>query len=159
MAKHNNLEQLFDALQKKIDKALQTEVAEEAKKLERESLDELVYSHPAAMYERRGAKGGLLDARNIKAELAAPATLIIENNAPFNPISNPSGGFYNNAFPVGYDLADVVEYGNAGGLIPNPPRPFQTDAGEKLSKGGAAKALKKGLEKQGLNVINKGANI
>lgn len=150
-----SLDALMGSIKKKIDNALENEVAEIVKETEQQSAIYEVYAvYEPRMYERRGGDGGLGDMENMVSTVSG-GTLTVTNETSFN-----SGYGTSNS---GSNLDELVEYGDGGGGhhydYPDrgfyQPRPFIQKTEESLAAGGCAipkAALEIGLERQGIRV-------
>ena len=160
MATCNNLKQLEAELRKRLNAALQDDVAETVKKTESEHVEENVYGaygpEEYLVYKRRGESGGLADTGNMVME-AGDLEISIENKTPFNPGYNTMNG--------GDGLDMLVEYGDGGGghVYDYPrssstppfgdfhqPRPFVHETVEELKRGKLREAVVAGLAKRGV---------
>lgn len=137
-----NMKELEKLINKKIANGLQNEVANEARRVMKENVITEVYQkYSPTNYERTG---GLYQDKNIETKLVDDNTLTVRNIREEN----------------GRDIANIIETGTGydweRSRIYNMqpyPRPFHAETARELDEKGLAKnALKKGLERQGLNV-------
>lgn len=147
-----NLKQLEAAINKKIAKALQTEVAETAKRVMSETIKDVTYQqYSPTEYIRREDNNGLSDVRNMETTVQDDNTISIRNMTEGNT-----------SYPQSYDgLIDEIIVSGAGytwegsqiyGMQPY-PRDFYADTVEELKNTNELTyAMYKGLQKQGLNV-------
>ena len=147
-----SIKELNRHIEKSVNNTLQKEVAQTAKSAMAEAVEEEVYSRPSGFYKRRGTDGGLGDTDNMRTELTANGELTLTNETEVNPFQRSDGSYFNNAFPSEYGLAEIVEFGNAGGIVSNPARPFHGKTVEKLKDGRTVDAIRKGLERQGISI-------
>ena len=166
MPSFKNLKELEKYLNQKIKKAMQNEVAEKVRDIQQEKIDEEVYdvynvvggSHQEPyVYDRRRNHGGLRDRRNMIADVKENSDgveLSVEN------ITKAQDQSYIN-------LAGLIEYGDESeygyyeykdnrddtGWQYRQPRPFIEETRKEIAKTNAhVGALKKGLQKQGIDV-------
>lgn len=165
MPSFKNLKELEKHLNQKIKKAMENEVAEKVRDVQQQKIDKEVYaaynivdgSHQEPYkYERRRDDGGLRDRRNMVAT-------VTESNGKIElSVENVAEG----KDQINIDLAGLIEYG-AGryGYYQYPynrddtawqfmqPRPFIRETRNELaSTNQHVEALKKGLQKQGIDV-------
>lgn len=151
---------------KKVKKAaadsLKNEVAKAVRKEMKENIENTVYSYDAAFPERRREdNGGMLDDDNIQAVLISDDTLAVKSTATVNPLKKKEligyhlkkgengNDYFKNAFPDNYDLPEIIEYGNTGGIIANEARPFTENTFNDLkSNKQHIAAMRDGLQKR-----------
>lgn len=134
----NNLKELEKELKKRINNALDNEVASVAKENMVEAIQTTVYdAYEPIYYERRLENGGLLDINNIDVQPVEDG-IILRN---FAPLDNARGD---------WDLDDIIVHGY--GKQPF-PRDFYASTVDNLKYNKEhLKAMKQGLERQGLEV-------
>ena len=90
MPAYKSFSALMCAVEKKVDRALKKEVAQEAaEELSLQTQAAVYDAYQPVLYERRGKRGGLLDKKNIAAH-AAGGVLTVKNTArPNRSLSVP----------------------------------------------------------------------
>lgn len=154
-----SLKELEKALQEKVDVALLTDVAQIVTEVMQDHIAQDVYDvYTPCIYVRRADENGLLDSRNINSSIKGNM-LIVENNTLGSPY------FYdpNNkkkirkSINAGKEIAGVIETGIGYDIsdwwYDGIPRPFIENTRDELKDyEWHKKALKQGLQKQGLEV-------
>jgi hypothetical protein len=133
-----NFKELEALINKKIRKAMEDEVAKQARNTLKEKVVETVYdAYTPQTYDRTG---GLLQDRNIDTHMENDNTLSVRSTREED----------------GRDIAAVIEYGTGysyDGLDERiGARPFHEEAAKELANGLAKESLKRGLKKQGIPV-------
>jgi hypothetical protein len=133
-----NMAELAKLLEKKIKSAMENEVKEVARNTLKENVITEVYdAYTPKMYER---SGGLYQDENIESEMVNDTTLSVRSTREED----------------GKDIAEVIETGEGYtyrgyGYDYEKPRPFHAETARELDeKGLAKKALKQGLNRQGI---------
>jgi hypothetical protein len=153
MAAAKNFQQLFNQIQQKITRVLEDDSQGSVQGVARDTMRDMVYQevyspYDPVEYQRRMDDGGLSDVENMEAMVYDGDTLIITNvTIADNPVQEGETGRF---------IAPVVESGR-GYFYDFPysgvPRPFVAKTREELERSGKhVKAMKQGLEKQGLKV-------
>lgn len=158
-----NFKELEKKIAKRIDNALNEEVADTITNVMRHFIREDVYdSYEPGIYKRRMEDGGLIDRDNIQAVTDKNGTLYVTNVTLGSPnytkwskkkkklVSYKSKN-------AGKPIAEIVEtgigYDFGGWEYDGEPRPFMHDTLEAVEKNKYhVKALKYGLQRQGLDV-------
>ena len=153
-----SLDALMGSIKKKINNALENEVAEFVKETEQQAAISEVYSvYSPKQYDRRGDAGGLADMGNMESKVSG-GVLTVTNETDFDNRYN--------SLHSGNNLDELIEYGHgAGGLRYTygdeypydyiKPRPFIQKTKETLALDGGDNlkvALEIGLERQGVDV-------
>ncbi len=157
------IESLEQYLKSTIVNSLEGEVAKKVKQVESKNVTETVYNaYNPIKYKQRKNRGGLSDVRNMTSRVdKQDMVLTVENDTEVNPLhhndfpnySDDDDSLFRNAYPSSYGLAEIIENGTSGGLLPayNPPRPFTQNTIEDLSQNRQhITAMKKGLKSQGV---------
>ena len=157
---HEALASAKKQMEKRIDAALEKEVAETVKAEEVSVINETVYGvyHPK-FYRRRGPYGGICDFHNMEHSVEKGKLSVMNVTEP-----NPGGTANDSMVTTGKDLPKLIEYGHGGpgGFYDWPlpgrryikPRPFTKKTIERLSDDKAhVYALKEGLKRQRIKVI------
>lgn len=144
-----NTKQLMKMIEKDIDLALMTDVADSVKETMQESIDENVYNHPDKpagapyYYDRRRDSGGLRDVNNMIEKLVQRGVLEVRNDTP---PKNPGFDRFL-AKPIQKGYGDEEQWYNQ-------PREFIDPTIEKiLSDNIHAKSMKEAMIKLGYTVI------
>lgn len=126
-----------------IENALEHEVADEARLAIRDAAEERVYeAYKPRFYSRRKEDGGLIDPDNIICHVSGD-TLTIDNVTGLQNLWNGEDTSL---------LTPIVEEGvPAYNMQKAGPRPFMDYAKELLLDGRADAALRRGLERQGID--------
>lgn len=153
-----SLKELEKALQEKVDVALLTDVAQIVTEIMQDHIAQDVYDvYSPSMYARRANENGLLDNRNINSSIEGN-TLIVENNTLGAPYYyDSSDKKTKKSANAGEEIAGVIESGRGYDVsdweYDGAPRPFIENTREELKDyEWHKKALKQGLQKQGLEV-------
>ena len=153
-----NLKELEKELQEKIDIALLTDVAQVVTEVMQDHIAKDVYEvYSPKMYERRLNENGLLDEKNINSSIEGN-TLIIENNTLGSSYYyDPKSKEMKKSQNADKEIAGVIESGRGYDIhswgYDEEPRPFIENTREELRDyEWHKKALKQGLQKQGLEV-------
>lgn len=163
-----NLKELKGELQKKVNKALQNDVAPVVKNTMIKHIDEDVYDvyEPSTYVRRFNHSGievqspfdntentGLEDIDNI-ISIVQNDTLIVENDTLGSRFYRDKKGKWKTSKNYNQPIAEVIETGHGYDVWDDAePRPFIKNTRNELRETGKhAEALKKGLEKQGLKV-------
>lgn len=122
-------EKYKQTLRKDIDEVLSTHVAEDAKNVILQHVENDVYSaYTPIMYNRRGEYGGLADLENLESTVVN-GTLTISNKTPFSDSDDAA-----RAAGMGMTLVDVIESGSSAfGMPDGVERKFWTNADNELS--------------------------
>ena len=153
-----SLKELEKALQEKVDVALLTDVAQTVTEVMQDHIAQDVYDvYNPSRYARRMNENGLLDNRNINSSIDGN-TLIVENNTLGSPYYyDPSDKKIKKSVNAGEEIVGVIESGRGYDIsdweYDSVPRPFIENTREELKDyEWHKKALKQGLQKQGLEV-------
>ena len=154
-----NISELKAILQKKINAALLTDVAEMIKVTEIQHVIDDVYSRPESReYHRRYANGGIGDVDNMHERLEGDGLLAVSNDTPFNPFLNGYDDGDGTSANSGEGLDGLIEYGDGWNGIHydwaacEATNFIENTKQELANTNKLAEALKAGLKKQGLNV-------
>ena len=154
MPTFDNLDSLFDHIQRKIGDSLITSVADAVRKQEKKAVQSVVYDvYRPTEYSRRGEAGGLISESNMRAHLISDSELEIENVTP------PNDRYFNEALGDA-TVAEVVElpgmsdhwdfYDPSSGK----GRPFTKATIQALKQNkNHVKALRKGLKREGIDAV------
>ena len=151
-----SLKELEKALQEKVEIALLTDVAETVRDVMLDHIIEDVYDEYTPFeYSRRNNENGLMDGNNINASIEGN-TLIVENNTLGKPYYR-EGKELKRSQNAGQEIAGVIETGQGYDIhdweYDGIPRPFiENTRRELVDYDWHKKALKQGLQKQGLEV-------
>lgn len=151
-----SLQELEKALQEKVDIALLTDVAETVRDVMLAHIIEDVYDvYSPSTYVRRNNENGLMDGNNINASIKGN-TLIVENNTLGRPYYR-DGKELKRSQNADKEIAGVIETGQGYDVhdweYDGIPRPFIENTRKELfDYEWHKKALKQGLQKQGLEV-------
>ena len=151
-----SLKELEKALQEKVEIALLTDVAETVRDVMLDHIIEDVYEEYTPFeYSRRNNDNGLMDGNNINASIEGN-TLIVENNTLGKPYYR-EGKELKRSQNADQEIAGVIETGQGYDIhdweYDGVPRPFIENTRRELADyDWHKKALKQGLQKQGLEV-------
>lgn len=151
-----SLKELEKALQEKVEIALLTDVAETVRDVMLDHIIEDVYEEYTPFeYSRRNNDNGLMDGNNINASIEGN-TLIVENNTLGRPYYR-DGKELKRSQNADQEIAGVIESGQGYDVhdweYDGIPRPFIANTRRELADyDWHKKALKQGLQKQGLEV-------
>lgn len=151
-----SLKELEKALQEKVEIALLTDVAETVRDVMLDHIIEDVYEEYTPFeYSRRNNENGLMDGNNINASIEGN-TLIVENNTLGKPYYR-EGKELKRSQNADQEIAGVIETGQGYDIhdweYDGVPRPFiENTRRELVDYDWHKKALKQGLQKQGLEV-------
>ena len=151
-----SLKELEKALQEKVEIALLTDVAETVRDVMLDHIIEDVYDEYTPFeYSRRNNENGLMDGNNINASIEGN-TLIVENNTLGRPYYR-DGKELKRSQNADQEIAGVIESGQGYDIhdweYDGIPRPFiENTRKELVDYDWHKKALKQGLQKQGLEV-------
>lgn len=151
-----SLKELEKALHEKVEIALLTDVAETVRDVMLDHIIEDVYDEYTPFeYSRRNNENGLMDGNNINASIEGN-TLIVENNTLGKPYYR-EGKELKRSQNAGQEIAGVIETGQGYDIhdweYDGIPRPFiENTRRELVDYDWHKKALKQGLQKQGLEV-------
>ena len=156
-----NLKELEQELYKKINVALDTDVADTVKDVMADHIIQDVYDkYEPKTYQRRYNNGGLLDRDNIIATIGDNGKLFVQNITTGSDtvfISNVEGTFYFNSYNTDKFIAPIIETGVGYDInnweYCNKPRPFMQNTHDDLERNHYhTKAMEQSLKKQGLDV-------
>ena len=150
-----NLKELEKELYKRINIALDTDVADTVKDAMFNHIVSDVYdTYTPKMYQRRFDKGGLMDMRNIVATMENDGELLVQNVTLGNPyyydpnLNKVAVSVNSNQF-----ISPVIEHGTGYDVVQIFPRPFVQNTCNDLEQNHYhTEALKRSLKKQGLEV-------
>lgn len=151
-----SLKELEKALQGKVEIALLTDVAETVRDVMLDHIIEDVYDEYTPFeYSRRNNENGLMDGNNINASIEGN-TLIVENNTLGKPYYR-EGKELKRSQNADQEIAGVIESGQGYDIhdweYDGISRPFiENTRRELVDYDWHKKALKQGLQKQGLEV-------
>lgn len=151
-----NLKELNKALREKIDVALLTDVAETVRDVMIDHIIQDVYEvYDPSTYVRRNNNNGLMDGNNINASIEKDC-LIVENNTLGSKYYTDDRKLKISQ-NADKEIVGVIETGRGYDIhdweYDGIPRPFISNTREDIiDNQWHKKALKKGLEKQGLKV-------
>lgn len=150
-----NLKELEKELYKRINIALDTDVADTVKDVMTDHIIQDVYDkYDPTAYQRRYNDGGLLDSENIVATIGDDGELLVQN------VTMGSGTYYIPNIKKTFTSANadkfitpVIEYGKGYDVVDIEPRPFIQNTHDDLEQNHYhTEALKRSLKKQGLEV-------
>lgn len=156
-----NLKELEKELYKRINTALDTEVADTVKEVMTDHIIQDVYDkYEPKLYQRRYNDGGLLDPENIIATLGDDGELLVQNitlGADTVYGQDPSGFGYYNSRNANEFITPIIETGIGYDVSKwkynGVPRPFMENTHNDLEQNHYhTEALKRSLKKQGLEV-------
>ena len=150
-----NLKELEKELYKRINIALDTEVADTVKEVMTDHIIQDVYdAYEPTAYQRRYDDGGLLDPDNIIATLGNNGEMLVQN------ITLGSEYYYIPSIKRSFRSANadkfispIIEYGIDYDVVDVFPRPFIQNTHDDLAQNHYhTQAMKQSLKKQGLEV-------
>ena len=150
-----NLKELEKELYKRINTALDTDVADTVKEVMTDHIIRDVYDkYDPAVYQRRYNSGGLLDSENIIATMGNDGELLVQN------VTVGSDTYYIPNIKKTFKSANadkfitpVIEYGRGYDVVDIEPRPFIQNTHDDLEQNHYhTEAMKRSLKKQGLEV-------
>ena len=150
-----SLKELEKELYKRINIALDTDVADIVKDVMTDHIIQDVYeAYEPTVYQRRYTNGGLLDSENIIATMGNNGELLVQNVALGNEyyyIPSIKRSFQSaNADKF---ISPIIEYGTDYDVVDIFPRPFMQNTHDDLEKNHYhTQAMKQSLKKQGLEV-------
>ena len=150
-----NLKELEKELYKRINIALDTEVADTVKDVMTDHIIQDVYdTYEPTAYQRRYDDGGLLDPDNIIATLGNNGEMLVQNVAMGNEYYYiPSIKRSFQSANVDNFIAPIIEYGKGYDVVDIFPRPFIQNTHDDLEENHYhTQAMKQSLKKQGLEV-------
>lgn len=150
-----NLEELEKELYKRINKALDEDVADTVKEVMTDHIVSDVYdAYEPVVYQRRYSNGGLLDINNIIATMGDNGELFVQNITLGNStyfIPEINKGFI--SANVDKFITPIIEYGTGYDVVDIEPRPFIQNTHDDLERNHYhTEAMKRSLKKQGLEV-------
>lgn len=150
-----NLKELEKELYKRINTALDTEVADTVKEVMTDHIVSDVYDvYEPVAYQRRYNNGGLLDANNIISTMGDNGELFVQNITLGYP-TYFIPGINKHFISANADsfITPVIEYGKGYDVIDIVPRPFIQNTHDDLERNHYhTEAMKRSLKKQGLEV-------
>ena len=150
-----NLKELEKELYKRINTALEEDVADVVKDIMTDHIIQDVYeAYEPTGYQRRYANGGLLDPNNIIATLGNNGEMLVQN------ITLGSEYYYIPSIKRSFRSANadkfispIIEYGIDYDVVGVFPRPFMQNTHDDLEQNHYhTQAMKQSLKKQGLEV-------
>lgn len=156
-----NLKELEKELYKRINIALDTEVADTVKEVMTDHIIQDVYdAYEPTAYQRRYDDGGLLDPDNIIATLGNNGEMLVQNVALGNDsvyMEDSISRVYYSSYNINKFIAPIIETGigyDVGGWDYDcVPRPFIQNTHDDLEQNHYhTEAMKRSLKKQGLEV-------
>ena len=152
-----NLKELEKELYKRINTALDTEVADTVKEVMIDHIIQDVYDvYDPTLYSRRMNDGGLMDRDNIISTIDGEGGLLVQNVTTGSPNYTIGGKTYTSK-NADKPIAGVIETGQGydihGWEYDGKPRPFMENTHDDLEQNHYhTEALKRSLKKQGLEV-------
>lgn len=146
MPNFKDFKSLESYLKKKIDNALENEVAETIKSTQQEVIQDVVYeAYTPKFYERRGRDGGGLgDIENMHSTVK-DGVLTVTN------LTEPNPDYEHNLLKSQY-IDTAVEYGQRYDYFNPGARPFNETTIERLQNNKKhIEAIRRGLKRQGIN--------
>lgn len=156
-----NLKELEKELYKRINTALDTEVADTVKDVMTDHIIQDVYEvYEPTEYQRRYDDGGLLDPDNIIATLGNNGEMLVQNVALGNNtvyMEDSISRVYYSSYNINKFIAPIIEtgigYDVGGWKYDCVPRPFIKNTHDDLKEHHYhTQAMKQSLKKQGLEV-------
>lgn len=154
-----NLKELEKELYKRINIALDTEVADTVKEVMTDHIIQDVYdAYEPTAYQRRYDDGGLLDPDNIIATLGNNGEMLVQNVALGNDsvyMEDSISRVYYSSYNINKFIAPIIEtgigYDIGGWAYDGVPRPFIQNTHDDLEQNHYhTEAMKRSLKKQGL---------
>ena len=153
-----NLKELEKELYKRINTALDTEVADTVKEVMTDHIVKDVYDkYEPKLYQRRYNDGGLLDPENIIATMGNDGELLVQNITLGSDTvysQDPSGFGYYNSRNANEFITPIIESGVGYDAWDEAfPRPYVQNTHDDLEQNHYhTEAMKRSLKKQGLEV-------
>ena len=150
-----NLKELEKELYKRINIALDEDVADTVKEVMTDHIIQDVYdAYEPTAYQRRYDDGGLLDPDNIIATLGNNGEMLVQNitlGSEYYYIPSIKRSF--RSANVDNFIAPIIEYGKGYDVVDIFPRPFIQNTHDDLEENHYhTQAMKQSLKKQGLEV-------
>lgn len=150
----NNIDDLLKHMQKDINDALVTDVADGAKDVLVDAIDDVVYDAYTPGYYQRRTSGGLGDPSTMEATKLQDGVVMVKSYAKLND----DYGVNNNEIALdeivstGHGYMYTHSSGSLNKAAYEEPRDFYAEAQKRLDNGKAKELLKGALKKRGYTV-------
>lgn len=150
----NNIDDLLKHMQNDINNALVTDVADGAKDVLVESINDVVYDGYTPSYYQRRSSGGLGDPQAMEATQLQDGVVIVKSYAKLNDDYgvNSSGMALDEIVTTGHGYMYTNGSRSRNKATYEEPRDFYAEAQKRLDNGKAKELLKDALKKRGYTV-------